>query len=401
MGIGGAERETILLAEAMVKRGHTAALMVLGPRVGRQWQTELPVIFLNASKRPWSLLAAFLRGRRVVREFKPEIIHSHTSYANFAGRLLGALPPRVPVISTVHNIYEGGWLRMMAYRLTDGLARCTTGVSEAVVARYVRMKAVPKTKCVAIANGIDIEEWSPDALRRSRVRAEMGIAEEFVWLAVGRLVEAKDYPSLLRAMAMVHRVRGDARLWIAGEDTEGRAQTIRLMARDLGLSETLRLLGTRRDLPALLDAVDGFVMSSAWEGMPLAIAEAMAMEKPVVATDVGGVRELVGDTGYSIPAKNADALAEAMLAAMRLPKEERLRRCHAGRERIQCGFTLAARANDWEALYRRFVTEEKMGRRKTSLRPFGDPCSGSECENCLHKDPSGGGTSAENSPREA
>ena len=70
-------------------------------------------------------------------------------------------------------------------------------------------------------------------------------------------------------------------------------------------------------MPALLDAADGFVLASAWEGMPLAVGEAMAMEKPVVATDVGGVRELVGDAGVIVPAKDPEALAKAMLALMR------------------------------------------------------------------------------------
>ena len=70
-------------------------------------------------------------------------------------------------------------------------------------------------------------------------------------------------------------------------------------------------------MPALLDAADGFVLASAWEGMPLAVGEAMAMEKPVVATDVGGVRELVGEAGVIVPAKSPESLAQAMLALMR------------------------------------------------------------------------------------
>ena len=85
----------------------------------------------------------------------------------------------------------------------------------------------------------------------------------------------------------------------------------------------VRRLGLRSDIAALLDAADGFVLSSAWEGMPLAVGEAMAMAKPVVATDVGGVRELVGDAGVLVPAKNPTALAEAMVAMMKRPTEER------------------------------------------------------------------------------
>jgi glycosyltransferase involved in cell wall biosynthesis len=117
------------------------------------------------------------------------------------------------------------------------------------------------------------------------------------------------------------------------------------------LDHVLRL-GLRRDIPALLDAADGFVLSSAWEGMPLAVGEAMAMEKPVVATDVGGVRELVGDAGAIAPAKNSRALAEAMLAMMRSPTETRAQLGRTARERVCSRFSMDRKADEWETLYR-------------------------------------------------
>ena len=85
--------------------------------------------------------------------------------------------------------------------------------------------------------------------------------------------------------------------------------------------------------------------------MPLAVGEAMTMEKPVVATDVGGVRELVGDSGAIVPAKDPNALAEAMLAMMRRPVEARAEIGRAARERILNSFCMDAKANEWEALY--------------------------------------------------
>jgi glycosyltransferase involved in cell wall biosynthesis len=105
-------------------------------------------------------------------------------------------------------------------------------------------------------------------------------------------------------------------------------------------------------MAALLDASDGFVLGSAWEGMPLAVGEAMAMEKPVAATDVGGVRELVGDAGVVAPARDSEALARAMLELMRRTAEERQRLGRASRERIATQFSMDARADSWEALYR-------------------------------------------------
>ena len=111
-------------------------------------------------------------------------------------------------------------------------------------------------------------------------------------------------------------------------------------------------LGLRQDIPALLDAADGFVLSSAWEGMPLALGEAMAMEKPVVATDVGGVRELVGKTALVVPARNSNELAEAMRQVMNRSADERGAMGHAARARICSKFNLDAKVDEWEALYR-------------------------------------------------
>jgi glycosyltransferase involved in cell wall biosynthesis len=111
-------------------------------------------------------------------------------------------------------------------------------------------------------------------------------------------------------------------------------------------------------MPGLLDAADGFVLSSAWEGMPLAVGEAMAMEKPVVATEVGGVRELVGEAGVIVPPRDSDALAAAMLDLMRRTPEERRALSRCARERIESNFSMDSRADEWEALYRR-VLERK------------------------------------------
>jgi glycosyltransferase involved in cell wall biosynthesis len=180
----------------------------------------------------------------------------------------------------------------------------------------------------------------------------MGVRGEFIWLTAGRIVPAKDYPNLLRAFARVRAACSDAQLRIAGEAAGQKASKVRALAADLGLDDSVRWLGLRRDLPALLDAADGFVLASAWEGMPLAVGEAMAMEKPVVATDVGGVRELVGESGVVVPPKDSDALAGAMIDVMRRTAEDRHTLGRAARARIQSSFSIDTRADEWEALYR-------------------------------------------------
>jgi glycosyltransferase involved in cell wall biosynthesis len=245
---------------------------------------------------------------------------------------------------------------MLAYRLTDGLSPRTVAVSQAAADRFIRLGAVPRRKCSVILNGIDVREFAPDGESSARVRAEIGVSEakeeaEFVWLAVGRLTPAKDYPSLLRAFAEVRIGRGDARLWIAGDAAVGQIAALQQLRSELELGDSVRWLGLRRDMPALLDAADAFVSGSAWEGMPLAVGEAMAMEKPVVATDVGGVRELIGDAGVVVPARDSGALADAMQATMGEGREELTARGRAARQRIVDHFSMDATANTWLALY--------------------------------------------------
>jgi glycosyltransferase involved in cell wall biosynthesis len=150
----------------------------------------------------------------------------------------------------------------------------------------------------------------------------------------------------------VHAACPNARLWIAGEGDAAFVAELRRSAEAESIGDAVRWLGMRRDMPALLDAADAFVLSSAWEGMPLVVGEAMAMGKPVVATDVGGVRELVGDSGTIVPAKNAEHLAEVMLAVMRQPREACEALGRAARLRIAEQFSIDAKADEWEAMYR-------------------------------------------------
>jgi glycosyltransferase involved in cell wall biosynthesis len=338
--------------------------MVLMPRLDEEWPTDLHTNYLDVCKSPGSVLKGFLRSRAFLREFRPDLVHSHCFHSNTFARLLRLFglarlfDPSFVVLSTVHNVYEGGWSRMLAYRLTDHLSRRTVAVSHAAAERFIRLKAVPQQKCTVILNGIDVAGFAPSAERKERMRAQVGIAAgsaTFIWLAVGRIAPAKDYPNLLRAFAAVRTEKPHAQLWVAGDARGDQKPPLEALAKELQIDDAVRWLGLRRDMPALLDAADAFVSSSAWEGMPLAVGEAMSMAKAVVATDVGGVRELVGDPGVVVPAKNSEALAEAMLETMQQSREVLGVRGRAARERILQHFSIDATAGTWEALYKELL----------------------------------------------
>ena len=176
LGVGGAEKQALAIAERMASRGHTIRIMALMPRLDEEWSTDIHTVHLDVSKSTGSALKGFLRGGAFLREFRPDLVHSHCFHANIFARLLRFFGPKVVVLSTVHNVYEGGWGRMMAYRFSDGLSSRTVAVSQAAAERFIRLDAVPRGKCTVILNGIDVASFVPSADRREKMRVEMGIA---------------------------------------------------------------------------------------------------------------------------------------------------------------------------------------------------------------------------------
>ena len=351
LATGGAERQVLALAQRMQAYGHGVVILVLRPQCASQCPTQLDVLHLDLSSDPVSAVRAYRRAMQILKAFRPHIVHSHNFHGNLLARLLKLAIPALPVLSTMHNIYEGGRMRMLAYRLTDPLSIGSVAVCSAIADRYVAVGVIPLRKCRVIANGIDASEFAPDAERRVKLRAKLSAGERFLWLAAGRVTPAKDYPNLLRAFAQVRAYAPHAELWIAGEGQGRYMADMQAISTKLGTDASVRWLGLRRDMPALLDAADGFTLSSAWEGMPLVIGEAMAMQKTIVATHVGGVREMVGDCGTLVNAGDSAALAQAMIAAMQTPVALREQRGCEARLRILQKFDANAKADSWSRLY--------------------------------------------------
>ena len=299
---------------------------------------------------------AVLRLASIVRRERPLVVHAHMIHANLLARITRLFASIPVLICTAHNIIEGGRARELAYRLTDSLADITTQVSEAGKQRYIQVGAVPPHKIVYIPNGIDTSRFQPNPMVRQAVREQLGCAPDaFVWLTVGRLEPVKNHLELLCAFREVTAVHPHARLLIAGQGPLQAATEQRIT--ELGLAERVRLLGVRRDIPDLLNAADAFVLPSLWEGMPLTLLEASATALPIVATDVGGNAEVVleGKTGYLVPPKNTDALAQTLLRIMRLSEADRSAMGQAGRAHVVQNFDLERVVDRWEALYRELL----------------------------------------------
>jgi glycosyltransferase involved in cell wall biosynthesis len=199
---------------------------------------------------------------------------------------------------------------------------------------------------------VDENVWRSDPPTRESVRRELGLDREFLWFASGRLEPVKDYPTLLEAMVQVPE---PARLLIAGAGPQ-HCQLIQLAAK-LGLEHRVRFLGFEPDITPWMQAADGFVLSSRWEGLPMGLLEAAACGLPAVATRVPGTAEVVldGQTGWLTPAGDFTALGESMTRMTRLPSQERNAMGERARRLVMERFSLDGVLDQWEALYARLL----------------------------------------------
>ena len=352
LAIGGAEKQALLIAEQMRKRGHVVLILVLFSSASIELETKLPTMRLNQQRSLAGFVRAWRTARSFLAAFGADIIHSHTYPANLFARLLRLSGTSGCVLNTFHNVIEGGWFRRQLARSTRRWMSAATAVSEAVRVCVVEQKLAAVELIRVIPNGIPIEDYQPEPKLRRETRRELGAEGRFVWIAIGRIAKAKDYPNLLRAFAQVREKMVDCQLWIVGGVGQDRYEEENLrLAEQLKGATGVRWLGTRTDVVSLLNAADAFVLASAWEGAPLVIAEAMAMKLPVVATDVGGVVEILDECGEVAPGADSAALAQAMLRIMQSERKEILQRTDAGRARVEHYFAIDPIATRWESFY--------------------------------------------------
>ncbi len=362
LNYGGAETQLVQIATALAKRKYAVHVVsMIKPQAYLEELHEQGINYTSLDMtRGIPDPRVVVRLVALLKYWQPKIVHSHMVHANLLARLARLLY-RVPVlICTAHNINEGGRWREIAYRLTDPLADLTTNVSRAAVDRYIRVGATPKDKIIFMPNGVDTARFRPNRAARLRLREELGIGDGFAWLAVGRFEEAKDYPNMLRAFNMVAEEQVDAVLLLAGQGYL--LEETKKLACDLGLKDRVRFLGVRRDVPELMNAANAYVMSSAWEGLPMVLLEAGACGLPIVATDVGGNGEVVlnGESGYIVPPRDVKALAAAMSKMMALSETERAALGQAGRAHIEANYSLDRVVDQWERLYEELLKRKGL-----------------------------------------
>lgn len=349
LGMGGAENLLISLADALVERGHTVCIFYMTGDALLSPKNKSIRVFSLGMKNAFSFVSAYRRLLVLLRDFRPDIVHSHMFHANILARLI-RLSFNIPrLICTAHSTNEGGRLRMLTYHLTDKLADISTNVSEEAVDAFIKKRAVKPGRMISVHNGISTQKFKFDEHKRTRIRKELDIEDKQLILAVGRLVEAKDYNNLLNSISLLKDMKNSIKVLIAGDGPL--KQELQDLTHKLRLEDYVDFLGIHDDIPALMSASDVFVLSSAWEGLPLVVAEAMACQRLVVATDCGGVKEVLGSAGYLVQPRQATELADALYSALNLSSQDSAAMGKAARQRVQNYYSLDVAVDKWLKLY--------------------------------------------------
>jgi len=304
--VAGPSADPVERPDALAERLGIAALEC--PHLGREVR---PVADLRALR---ELTAVF-------GKLRPDVVHVHTSKAGALGRMAAKLARgRNPVVYTPHgHLFYGYYGRAgtglvtLAERVLAPLAKRITTLTDISRAEHLARGIGRARQFVTVPPGIDLGRFNADPCARDAMRAELGLSGRFAVGWVGRFTAVKGPGLFVEACGSVARELPNAAFVLAG-DGELRGETEK-RAEALGIEGVCRFLGPRRDVPAILNACDAFVLSSRNEGFGLAVAEAMACGTPVVATDVGGVREVLADgrCGRLVPPGDARALADAVL----------------------------------------------------------------------------------------
>lgn len=346
----GAEKHLVVLSQSLRERGHsvTAVCPPGGWLVERLYDAGVPTV--EIPMRDFHGPRVILELRRLVRRDGIDLIHTHLTRATYLGFFTGLLT-RVPVISTVHVLS-----RDFAYRYLPRYNHWYVAVSnhlrQALIAR-----GVPASRVQTVYNGTEfaVEEEVTPAVSLS-VRAELGLPADAELVGqFGRVDSFKGAPILVKAARAVVERCPRAYFVFVGHAEPGIQQALWEMASGAGVDDRLRFTGIRNDVRRLMDAMEVITLPSVSEACSLAIIEAMAMGKPVVATRAGGNPELVEDnaTGLLVE-RNPEALAEAITDLL-LDKDRRLAMGRAGQARARSLFSARVMAENMEQFYQRVL----------------------------------------------
>jgi glycosyltransferase involved in cell wall biosynthesis len=374
MNVGGPAHHVSILARGLDRAGYETLLLTgaLGDGEGslegladRHGVDRRTVPGLGPALRPRDDLRALVHLIRLMRSWRPDIVHTHTAKAGTLGRIAArlAFARRPVVVHTYHGHVLSGYFgprRTAVFRGIERLlASCSDrliGVSQATVDELVALHVAPRERFTVVPIGLDLEKFlavgAPDVAGRVALGAE---AADVVVTYVGRLAPIKRVDLLIDAIARARAGGAPLHLAIVG-DGELRG-TLEARAAAAGLAGHVAFLGFRADLAAIAAGTDIAALASDNEGTPVALIEAGAAGRPSVATAVGGVGDIVtADTGRVVAAGDVDAMAAALTELAGAP-QQRARMGAAAREHVRRAYDSAHLIADIDGLYRELLRE--------------------------------------------
>ena len=380
LNIGGPSIQAITLSDGLASRGLTTRLVFgrLSDGEGDMQYLLPPATVreqIDTLRRPIAPLPdvrTLARLLAIMREYRPQIVHTHMAKAGTLGRLAAALynrtagrGARARTVHTYHGHVLDGYFGPVRSALFVGVERLLAPFTDRIVAispsirdQLLHERHIGRIEQYrVIPLGFDLGGFSSiDDRARLAAREQLGIpADRHVVSTVGRLTAIKDHRLFLEAARLV--AGGDpAALFLIVGDGELRHELERT-ASACGVADRTRFLGWRRDLTTIYGATDVFLLTSLNEGTPVALIESLAAAVPGVSTDVGGVRDVIGagEVGLLAPPGDAAALAGCVLRLLRNPAE-RQTMGGRGRQSVVSRFGLTRLIDDVEALYRELVS---------------------------------------------
>jgi len=358
--IGGMEVLAATLASRLDRRRFDPSVCCfdgLGPLADELEAQGVGVMLLR--RRPGIDLGYPLRLRRRLRSEGTDVLHAHNATAFFYGTIAARLSGAAAAVFTEHDRVHPDRVRIRwTHRILSRFATRSVAVSEFLARALRRGEGFPANRLVTIPNGIDEEALAAGSDREGARRA-LGLAPDGPVIGVvAGLKPVKNHPVMLRAFRRVRDRIAGSRLLFVGDGPQ--RDELRELATELRISADVHFLGFRRDVGAVLAAVDVVALASSSEGLPLAVLEAMACARPVVATDVGAISEAVvpGETGRLVPPGDPEALADALVWVLEDPARAR-ELGRRGRERFRARFTLERMVRAYEEVYETVLAEAR------------------------------------------
>jgi len=322
--------------------------------VGREvFEDRENIKFLDIKSKlnPFIFLKLFL----FIKKNNPDIIHTHLFHAHILGRIIGRMFDTQITVSTFHSDNLGGFLREKFLKYTDLFTEINIAVSKAVAERLIKKNISTENKLRIIHNGIDLDNFLfRDYEKREKIRQKLSINQkDRLFISVGRLNKVKGHSYLIESFKKVNdQLSEDDKLIIIGDGKE--KDNLLHKIKELKLSDSVFLLGRKNNVSDYLNAADLFISPSIHEGFGISIAEAMASGVPVIATDVGGVSELIEDekTGFLLKSGSAEDLTRKIKHLLDLPTDDLKKITDAARDDIEKKFSIGIMVKKYEYLYK-------------------------------------------------